>query len=589
MDDPIGLTIYLLKQEQIATFEQHLFVSGQTQIPLANGFDGVFLPMPANPRQPPWVSAVQQLLQASQNLSLQSQSPAGLLVVRRASKTFVLSFGHAWQKLQDEWLERDFGRRVALNSIARSGLLEIRAEQVFAKWHLSNERAPRASSVDEFGVQFDRDLVASVEGIPSDALLGKTIRGGTSLRLQLPISELAMVLDKSGPLFASNQYKKVWPEVDNLTPVRDSSLILQLESVLDQQIVDGSARKNIVLFTPSQRRDEDVDIDSYVFGRWTKSPPVTPYLTYDTWLSFLDRNNELPSLVAAKQSHVHLLNELREPAKRVTAFQCFCSELSLNGAQYVLSSGLWYQASKDFVARINRIISQIPDSSVGLPRWSGTESEGDFNRRCATDPSFLNFDAKSVAFGGGRSKLEFCDLLHPASRTLFFVKIASKSTGMSHLVEQVRRTAEALFSADDSFRLKLKGNVDEIPSRREYRLARLTTQSRRLEAVSCVTRAAGKGPALFREVRAGQDVQGPARDGPRDLLYRRLELYMNELPAETASSERWALATCGERSVDALEGGMSRASRQDRSEHAAERGRLARRGSQRPVHTHCRQ
>ena len=64
---------------------------------------------------------------------LQSQTPGGLLVVRRAGSTFVMTFGHAWQKLEDVWLEQDFGRRVALNSIARNNILEIRAEQVFAK------------------------------------------------------------------------------------------------------------------------------------------------------------------------------------------------------------------------------------------------------------------------------------------------------------------------------------------------------------------------------------------------------------------------------------------------------------------------
>lgn len=47
-------------------------------------------------------------------------------------------------------LERDFGRRVALNSIAKNGLVEIRAEQVFARWHLASDRAPRASAVEEF-------------------------------------------------------------------------------------------------------------------------------------------------------------------------------------------------------------------------------------------------------------------------------------------------------------------------------------------------------------------------------------------------------------------------------------------------------
>jgi uncharacterized protein (TIGR04141 family) len=103
-------------------------------------------------------------------------------VVRQDGNTFVLAFGHTAARLEDAWLERDFGRRVALNSIPSNKLIEIHLEQVFAKWHVSRERAPRATSVEEFGVEFDRYLVASVDGIPKDKSLGATVRGSTSLR-----------------------------------------------------------------------------------------------------------------------------------------------------------------------------------------------------------------------------------------------------------------------------------------------------------------------------------------------------------------------------------------------------------------------
>jgi uncharacterized protein (TIGR04141 family) len=59
-------------------------------------------------------------------------------------------------------------------------------------------------------------------------------------------------------------------------------------------------------------------------------------------------------------------------------------------------------------------------------------------------PGFLSFDAKNIMFGGGQSKFEFCDILHMKSKTLFFAKIPSKSSGISHLVERVRRTLELL-------------------------------------------------------------------------------------------------------------------------------------------------
>jgi uncharacterized protein (TIGR04141 family) len=57
--------------------------------------------------------------------ALNSQLPAGLLVIRRAPNSFVLSFGRAWQKLENHCLQIDSGQRVALNSIARDKLIGV--------------------------------------------------------------------------------------------------------------------------------------------------------------------------------------------------------------------------------------------------------------------------------------------------------------------------------------------------------------------------------------------------------------------------------------------------------------------------------
>lgn len=87
--------------------------------------------IPPTAREPAWVDVVRSVLQNSTQLAeLKSQLPGGLLVVRREKDTFVVSFGHGWQKLEDQWLESDFGLRVALNSIPPDKIIEIRAESV---------------------------------------------------------------------------------------------------------------------------------------------------------------------------------------------------------------------------------------------------------------------------------------------------------------------------------------------------------------------------------------------------------------------------------------------------------------------------
>ena len=243
MDDrKIGLTIFLLKEDQVAAFQKKLLEPNQEAlIPLSSPWEGVFLPVPsASGNLPVWVRAVGSVLTQPIGVGMESKSPGGLLVVRYLERTFAISFGHAWQKLEDQWLERDFGLRVALNVIPKNEVVEIKAEQVFAKWHLASERAPRASSVDEFGVDFDRDLVAVVEGVPKTRpSLGNTVRGSTSLRVNLPITELEPTLDTSLGEFASNAYKKDWPDIDKIIPVKDGELIALLEDQLDADLADN--------------------------------------------------------------------------------------------------------------------------------------------------------------------------------------------------------------------------------------------------------------------------------------------------------------------------------------------------------------
>src|SRR5262245_42850245 len=112
-DESLPLTIYLLKKDQVAAFDQRFPLDEPDTLALTNGLDGRFVPIPSAPRVPRWVTAIGPFLGAASGVSLVAQSPAGLLVVARAGRTFVISFGHAWQRLEDDWLERDFGRRVA--------------------------------------------------------------------------------------------------------------------------------------------------------------------------------------------------------------------------------------------------------------------------------------------------------------------------------------------------------------------------------------------------------------------------------------------------------------------------------------------
>lgn len=473
-----SFSVYLLRPGSVTEVERVLFSRG---IPLVGEIDGRFVPVKAKSREPRWLKAVKGYLDDPEAVKLRGQSPAGLMLVKRAQHAFVITFGHAWQQLLPIWVELDFGRRVALNAVPPDKVLEVSSQQIFAKKHLARERAPHASNVREFGLEYDRDLVAAVEGVPSEDLFGGTLRGSLSLRMSIHFPTIARVLDRAAVHFASNAYKRRWPEIDNIVQVSDQALVRQLDDLLDRELVSGAAKAKAILFTPAFLRGDITTADSCAIGSRVASTAKSPYLIYGAWENYLKKSGKTPSLSAAKATPIHLFDADGEGIDRSNVYDCLTYELAYDRKQYVLSSGAWHKADDDFVNTVNSFVKKIKGSPIALPAWNGSDDEGPYNKKCCTG-EMLHFDAKNIPFGGGHSKFEFCDFMHPTKKILFFAKIAAKSSGCSHLVEQVRRTEELLFGQDGNFRAKLKKAfekhypkadrdwLDEKPARGEWKL-----------------------------------------------------------------------------------------------------------------------
>jgi uncharacterized protein (TIGR04141 family) len=158
-----GVSIYRLRSGY------RLEVEGQfhNRTPLSNGIEGWFYLFPPSENTPQWVRALEPHLPALLISDVRTASHAALVLISRQGVDYLLAFGFAWMHLDDLWLEPDFGRRVVLNTVLPGKLLELNSEQIFARRHVARERAPKPGSLSTFGVEFDRDLVAAVEGVPS--------------------------------------------------------------------------------------------------------------------------------------------------------------------------------------------------------------------------------------------------------------------------------------------------------------------------------------------------------------------------------------------------------------------------------------
>lgn len=496
-DEPrLGVSVYLIKPTQTVAAQAALDRVGGERYPLDDGIpEGSFISLPAEAQPPGWLPFVSRLLPDGTDIDLKTQAPGGLLWIPRGSKTFVLTFGFGHTKLKDEWVEPEFGKVVALSLIPQGQVVEVRAEQVFAKNHISSERAPRASAVREFGFEPDRDLVAAVEGKPAAVyteLLGLKIRGGTSLRLGVLFSRIIETLDGLAERFDSMDHTRIWPEANNLVRVRDATKISDLDVTLEALLVGTSPERLVSLAAPAERNRDTAYPQNFVVGRMGRNVATAPYLTFSSWTSYLRAQRKQIGVMSARETAVHLLDEDLAELRTCTIYECIGAEVGHAGLSYVLSSGHWYEANQQFIASTNAAIATLTPPMHLLARWDQVEHEGPYNARaCVVDPSLWLFDKDLINFGGGQSRFEFCDVMHWPTRTLYFVKHPTASAGVSHLCEQVRRTAENFFSPDPNFRNIFSARLTE---RSWTNLNWLSDKPRRHEWNLCLV-LMGKQPA----------------------------------------------------------------------------------------------
>ena len=187
-----------------------------------------------------------------------------------------------------------------------------------------------------------------------------------------------------------------------------------------------------------------------------------------------------------KSRIVECFNAEPRQLHRWTAYSCLYTELDHKDDSYLLSGGKWYRVQRDFVKEVNDAYAAIPDYEGTLPEYDD-ESEGKYIRRVAAADAatFAVMDQKNIVYGGGHSKVEFCDLFTSA-RDLIHIKRYGQAAALSHLFAQGLTSGE-LFQTDPVFRKLVNAELpdshrlvhpDRRPQQEEYRVIFAVTSDR---------------------------------------------------------------------------------------------------------------
>ena len=165
------------------------------------------------------------------------------------------------------------------------------------------------------------------------------------------------------------------------------------------------------------------------------------------------------------------------PPKPWKVYRCLNAEIDFEGKKYVLNDGAWYHIARKYVTEVNQFYDSVTNSPHALPPYGAMKEPEYLRSVTANDHSYALMDRKLIPYGGGRSKVEFCDLLSKDGDIIHVKKYAGSSV-LSHLFQQALVSGDS-FLHDEEFRNKLNKelpksfklrNTKATPSTKNYRI-----------------------------------------------------------------------------------------------------------------------
>jgi uncharacterized protein (TIGR04141 family) len=403
---------------------------------------------------PSWVSIFEDVsgFNAAQIVNQHSRA---LYVVKTDGRWFCFTFGYTRHLLRADALERNFGLIVSLNLGAPDAIKAIDKINISHVGLQSREQAGRDVGFDGFEFDTEIDLLKSITAKAPAAADEEqdTYSGRDSICVYTRVTldtfnDFAREFYKA---YQSTAYRKHYPWIDKITQERDPAIVTELDTALVAAI-NGDTLGKIWLAVPEIVSWEDIEGFAYRIRapNPTKPGPVLSQdIDLEKWLyeTKLQQRVTLGHLVNRKI--YQCFKDGRDPATW-SVYRCLNAEIDLNAKKYILNDGDWYNVDRDYAAEIDRFYQAIPASTVSLPHFGSLTEPKYLKGLPKTHPQFALMDRKTVMIGGGRSRVEFCDL-YSKSKDIIHVKQYGGSSLLSHLFSQAVVSADC-FLHELSFR-----------------------------------------------------------------------------------------------------------------------------------------
>ncbi|GKS89297.1 DUF6119 family protein [Acidovorax sp. SUPP2539] len=423
------------------------------------------------PNQPSWFVFLEDFAGVKLD-SLSSQSCGALLFVEVflgppfLPRLMAISFGGGHHSLEPTSLERNFGLKVALNSISSANLRSIDVATMDTTTFQKRIQSNRNADFKGFGVDVERDLLRLAAGVASDQTFARSLAGKDALLINAKMTpnDLTQKCTNSLRLYQSNKYIKDYPWVDYIAPEFDKIETEKLDEEVFSAIVSAIAGNpsDITLALPDIT-DPQQGFEISYFGAGLRPGKKNRFISLkiDDYIAEIvaGRPSELVDMNSIKTSHeIRFLDQGGASSSlRHRVYDCFSYEIVKNGSTYVLFGGEWFKIDQNFYNAVEAsFVGLLP--VVSFYPTTTRKNERQLISDLDLDKDLLNLDqVKLSPMGAPGANLEPCDFFCRSKRFIH-LKDGHSSGLISHLWNQGMVSAES-FVRDGEFRKELREQV----------------------------------------------------------------------------------------------------------------------------------
>lgn len=444
------ITFYLLKSE-IREFSQAISnLDELSQYNLGNGipYEAKLFVKPPSQNPPWWIAFLS--LGVPQLEGLFNANSAAALLLRASGRIFAVTFGYGRNLLALDAFEREFGLRVALNIINPETLRSVDARTFEELTVMTRSQTSRAAGLENFRISQAQDILKAITGIPQDPAFGNRVTGADAAKVTYvpTVDGLAAKCDQLFAAYRSDNYRQRFGFIDQLRAVRDPAKIEALNEVVVSQLQTREMEN--VHFAPPEVVDLE-DIESFIFEGLSDEGAAD--IDASRYCELMANPDSISINELRHRKVGALYGGAAEPLYRWRLYDCIVAEVQFESKLFVLSGGTWYEVDPTFSGRIARDVeTRLGDNNL-LPAALQNEDERTYNGRISNERDFHLLDRRTVVPTGGRTPIEFCDLM-TTDKQLIHVKRRSRSSTLSHLFSQGVVSAET-FLRDPGYRQAL--------------------------------------------------------------------------------------------------------------------------------------